>query len=108
MSKNEERKILKNLYLEMRQMKIPAFPNNESISNFIENIIELDSYYAGLALTAVEGGRVLINDLYAMGELRNTLNSIQAYDDEDKKALDECGLYFKKIEEVDQLLRKLC
>lgn len=106
MLKNDDLIALKNLYFEMKKFKIPKSSKNEKLASWLENVIELDSHYAGYALTVSEGGGVSSKDLYNVENLKNSLNSIQVFDDEDKKIFEECKIYIKIINQIDSLLRK--
>jgi hypothetical protein len=107
MNKKETLKVLKNLYFEMERLKIPQNIENEQLSKWIDNFNELDPYYAGLALTVAEGGKVLVKELYDLGELKKKLNSIQVYKEQDKEILEKCKSYLMTIEKIDCLLREL-
>lgn len=95
---------LKKLYSELKELKVPKFPKNEELGNWIEDLFEVDSYYAGLALSASEGEKISKKDLISIENLRQSLNSITVQNENDKKILKDCQIYFKKIEQLYQLL----
>lgn len=105
--RNDELKALKNLFFKIEKAKFPDIPENELLANLIDNITDLDSYYAGLALTVSEGGKISLGDLYNIEELKKSLNSIQIQNEKDKKILEESKMYLETIDQIDRLLRKL-
>ena len=107
MQKKEELQRLKNLYHELEKFKIPKCSKNEVLASWLDNVMELDAYYAGLALTASEGGKISSKDLYDIAKLKYSLNDIKSYSEEDKYILDECKSYLKIIEQIDFLLHDL-
>ncbi len=70
---NIERRMLKNLFLELRDMKIPKFSQNDKVDDCVEQIIELDSYYAGLALSTSESKKPFKENLYDIRELKKKI-----------------------------------
>ena len=107
MNKEEDRKNLKDLYFEFKQMKLSHhFVKNTDLADWIDDIMVLDAYYAGLALTVAEGGKIALSDLYNIEAYENSLNSIQVNDEEVVKILKYCNLYLNKLNQIDKLLRK--
>jgi hypothetical protein len=106
MHRQEDRKILKNLYFEMEKLKIPRNIDNQQLLNWTEHLIDLDPYYAGLALSVAEGDKVTLGELYDIESLRKSLNSIQINEEQDKEVFEICNYYLKIIEKIDGLLRK--
>lgn len=107
MSKSKDLEMLKNLYLQIKNLNTPNYSQNVDLETWIENLIELDAYYAGWALTVAEGGKISTHDLYDMDKFKKKLASIQVDNDEDEMILQECRAYLKIIDQIDHLLRKL-
>lgn len=98
---------LKNLFIQMSKLNMPPCSNNEALEAVAENIIELDAYYAGLALTVAEGGEISMKNLYNIDEIKNKLDQVKVDTLEDKKILEDCSVYLEIIDQINNLLIKL-
>ncbi|MCE5318103.1 MAG: hypothetical protein LLG04_12190 [Parachlamydia sp.] len=108
MNKNNDLNLLKNFYFEIERLNLPKFSvSNENLDQLVEKIVELDSYYAGLALTVSEGGVFEVKDLYNIKELFDLLQLIHPSSEEDRKILSDCQMFVNVIDQIDQLLRKV-
>lgn len=102
----EDKKKLKELYFDMMKMKLGTSCKNQELDDIIESICELDPYYAGLALTVSEGGKIHKKDLFDIESLKNKLNLIVIGDENDEAVLSQCCDFIRVINEIDSILRK--
>ncbi len=101
---NEKRR-LRELYRELGKLKILQSTDNEVLSSIIEKLLEMDSYYAGLALSAAEGTSIEKKQLYDIKELKNKLRSISPLSREDSEIYEVCKVFIDKLYEIDMTLR---
>lgn len=76
MKMNAERKKLRELYENLKDQPFPNFSSQDELSNWIEELIEVDAHYAGLSLSAAEGERISKNSLCNLIKLRDELDLI--------------------------------
>jgi len=107
MNKTEDILQLTNLYSEIKEKKFPDFPNNETLSNWIVDLILLDSYYAGYASSVIGGSKISQKDLFDLKEYYKRLETLSVQSNEDKKILEECKEYLTTLKEIDFILRRL-
>ena len=98
---------LKKMYEKLRAFKPPEFSDNEQLSNWIEAILEIDPYYAGLALTACEGGKISRQNLYNTKQLKKQLSLIPINNKEEERILDKCKEYISIIDEINTALEEM-
>ena len=101
---NEKRK-LRELYSELGTLKIPQSTENEVLSSIIEKLLEMDSYYAGLALSAAGGTSIEKKQLYDINELKTKLRSISPLSSKDWEIYEVCKVFIDKLYEIDTILR---
>ncbi len=102
MSKKEN---LKQLYLELTKRRTTKNSENQELDTITYRINELDAYYAGLALTASEGGKISLKSLYDIEELVELLKKISTFNQEDILLLEECRSFLKTLSQIDAMLR---
>ncbi len=111
MNRDIKRKKLRQLFEDLKALHFPKFSSNDEISNWIEELIEIDAYYAGLALSVAEGEKVVKYDLYDLVKMRKELELIQLKNKvnggENLKIILECYKYLDKIQEIDSILKEL-
>lgn len=60
---------LKVLFNQLVKTPLPQFTDNEKLDNLIEDLIETDAYYAGLASSVINGGKIHKNELIKIPQL---------------------------------------
>ena len=53
---------LKEVIKKHEKRRFPPFPEDDEFSEWLEELIETDAYYMGLALTKESGGKVVVNE----------------------------------------------
>lgn len=96
---------LKNLYKKLENLKLPQFSDNRSLNEVVENIAELDPYYAGLALSVSEGGNVLLRDLYDIDALKEKISSVKVTSDKEYAITKEFIFFANTLERINNLLK---
>ena len=107
MKKDKELQILKVLYKNLEEFKIPLFPENEQLLELLIDIFELDSYYAGLASSVIAGENILDEKLYDISVIKNNIERILVRDSKDQQIQRQMLDYIKKIEDVDLWLKTI-
>lgn len=106
MNRDENIKKLKDLYGGMRQLKIPSFSSNQRLSDMVETIIELDPYYAGLALSVSEGSRISKSELCNLDEVLALFVEIEIQNEKDREIYGLCKIYLDYFSQINFILQK--
>jgi len=108
---NSERMKLKKLYETLRESPLPRFSPHDELSNWIEDLIEIDGHYAGLSLSAIEGEKIAKNNLCDLIKLRNSLDLIKLNNKDNSKEnlriIRSCYDYLDIIQSIDFMLNKM-
>lgn len=111
MKLNEERTKLKKLYEELRELPLPKFSSQNEISNWIEDLIEIDAHYAGLSLSVAEGENPSSDCLCDLNKFRQALDLIKLKNTDESEVnfeiINNCYSYLDKIQNIDLLLKKI-
>ncbi len=105
MNQQTNMKKLKDLYFKIKQLSPPPFSGNQLLSDVVETIIELDPYYAGLALTVSESGKVLSPELYKLDNLLSMLNKVELENEMDREIYNQCKVYLDCFSQINSLLK---
>ncbi len=84
-------------------ISLPSFPNDEDFAERIEELIELDGYYYGLALSFVNGERKKC-DIDAFLSLKERLLKYKNLEN-DSNTYNEAELYIYSLEKIVNLLK---
>ncbi|GAB3624997.1 hypothetical protein GCM10027418_30840 [Mariniluteicoccus endophyticus] len=87
------------------RLPFPRPPVDDSLADWIMDLLDADGYYAGLAQSALYGGRVRRPPDGGLSDLRERLSHLVAHTSEDEKILDDCRIYFSALEDLEQALR---
>lgn len=111
MELNADRKKLKQAHEELRNLPLPKFSKQDDLSNWIEELFEIDAHYAGLSLSVSEGDKISKENLYDLIKFRKSLDLIQHTnkntDQEDLEIIKNCYIYLDKIQNIDCILKNL-
>ncbi len=105
--KNNDERILYKLYSTLLEMRTLPCSNQDQLEDLGNKIMELDAYYAGLALTASQGGKINLGHLYDIGELNRQLIGIQITNTEDEHILNCCQKYLDTFNQINLLLHSI-
>ena len=94
---------LKEAYDALVRAPFPSHPKSQDLAEWREELAEMDSFYAGIAATALAGGPVN-HYLWELNELEVTLASIVPLPD-DAKAFDQCRHRLELLKEVRERLQ---
>lgn len=78
------------------------------MSNLIEELIEIDAHYAGLAYTVAHGGKVIRSDLIDLAGFGKLINLTKVNSDDELVTMNKCKERFEIIVEIDSILRNFC
>lgn len=102
MKKND----ISDLYTELKNTSFPSFSSNEELSNWIEDLIYIDSVIAGLASSAKDKNKILKDHIPALDKIEKKLALIKIESDNDAKILKECVQYLNILKEIRNVLLK--
>lgn len=86
------------LYNEHKALGIPDFPENDDFAEWVEELIEVDGYYAGIIASSV-GGRKPKIDRSELDKLMKSFRSFVSLK-RDAEIYDECEKYLKSLKEL--------
>jgi hypothetical protein len=89
---------LRKLINEHKELRIPEFPEDDSFAEWVEELIETDGYYIGLATSLVNKERVSINYEH-LEKLKQNLIEFNTLSEE-KGIIKQCTKYLKSLEEI--------
>lgn len=88
-----------NILEKHKQLKLPAFPNDDDFSNWVEELIELDAYYYGLITSGLK-----TFDINLLDDLKRRLFRFEVLED-DKSIYRECEAYIVSLESIVQIIQ---
>ncbi len=89
---------VEELFKKHQEIKLPDFPENDLLAEWVENLIELDMYYAGL-VSSQGGNRSSKIDSKELNELRQRLTQFK-HIKRDAEILVQCEEYLKSLEHL--------
>jgi hypothetical protein len=108
---NSEKIKLKELYENLKKRSLPKFSPHDELSNWIEELIEIDAHYAGLTLSAIEGEKISKKNLCDLIKLRKSLDLIELNSKDNSKEnyeiMNNCYNYLDNIQSIDFILNKI-
>jgi len=89
---------LRKLIEEHKKIVLPIFPKDDMFAEWVEKLIEIDSYYIGLAISILNKGKVSIQ----YEHIENFKNNLIEYKslNEDVEIFIKCEKYLKSLEEI--------
>lgn len=98
----KDQSLIKKLNIKLRETPFPNFSkNNNSLNIWIEELIEIDSYLAGLASV---GEKVPKRDLPNLEKLEKALECIHVESDTDQRRLKLCVAYLAILKNIIEAL----
>ena len=94
---------LADAFAALEALPPPSWPDNEELAEWLADLIEMDAFYAGIASTVLNHGRVE-HFLQELDTLAETLMSIRPRTELDKRSLEECRAYLEQLQEVREAL----
>jgi hypothetical protein len=88
----------------LKALPFPPEPDDPDIADWIVDLLEVDGHYAGLATTALAGGRIVPPDPGDLAELRGRLDALRAGTPADEAILSGCHGYLTALERVHACL----
>ena len=101
------RKQLELFYDDLKKCDFPKWSKNERLSNWIEELMEIDAYYAGLALSIAKWHNAVDVSEHDIIKLRQSLEVIQINTKKYLKIKNQCYEYIKKIEDIHRVLKQI-
>lgn len=92
------------LYMNVKQQKFPPFPKNENLSDWIGDLIYIDSVLVGLLSSAKDTHRVDKDDIPNLTELEKSLSSIKVNNPDDLIIYHECQNYLNLLKQIRNAL----
>jgi len=84
-------------------LRVPEYPQNDELANWVEDLYEIDPYYFGLAESLVRGGIIKAIDRSHFEKLENSLKNIKI-NKEDFPIYEQCVNYLASLKRVISLL----
>lgn len=89
---------LKKILHEHKKIEFPKFPQNDNFSEWVGDLVEIDSYYVGQAITAINGGNISMNFEY-FDNLKSSLNNYSSLKS-DQSIFNQCLKYLESLEKI--------
>lgn len=89
-------------------LPFPSHPDNDELSNWIIDLAELDGFYIGIALSALNAKKIKCVDLSDIEKVKNNLQNIFVTTENDKKIAQACKVYVASIEKIIHEINKIC
>lgn len=92
---------------QLKQCAFPSFPEDDALSNWVEELAEFDGYVVGIAASATAGGQLNIarlNKQSAQFRLAFTSLSRTYPEPKDNHIYQACGRYLELVEGVVRAL----
>ena len=86
---------LEKLIAEHKKLKLPGFPEDDSFAEWVEELIESDGYYIGLAISLVNKEKISV-DYEHIERLRKDLPKFNVLSEE-REIFDECTEYIESL-----------
>ena len=95
---------LEDLYVQHKNLGLPEFPEDEKFAEWVEELIAIDAYYAGLVSSLLNGSKASINnDIFIRAN-----ESLKRYRHikEDENIYDQCLKYMESLGVLIEAVRK--
>lgn len=86
---------LKNLYSKHKVLGLPEFPENDEFAEWVEELIEMDAYYAGLISSQINGSMDILDENH-YSRMNDRLKKYASIE-EDKEVYNQCLEYMKSL-----------
>ncbi len=94
---------LEKSFLKHKELKFPKFPEDDNLSEWLEELIEIDSYYVGIISSLIENKKLNIDekmvDIKFLNNLNNSLMNF-SITKKDMEVFKECKLYLKSLKDL--------
>lgn len=97
---------LKSAYKVLSELPFPEFPDDDALSDWLADLVEMDAFYAGLAQSVLSGHAVEY-DLHELDSFHQRLATITGLQDKDKKIYEHCCQYLSALDAVRKALLEL-
>ena len=94
----------KSILEKHKETKLPSFPNDDDFAEWVEELIDMDGYYYGLA-TSILGGDIKPYDVQLFQDLKHRLYNFKNLDD-DEDIYIECEKYLNSLETIVKLIQE--
>lgn len=89
----------------LRQLTFPSSPDDPDLGEWIMDLLEADTHYAGTATSVVAGAPFTRPPRNGLDELTVWLHELRVASPEDQVILDQCHLYFEALQDLHEALR---
>ena len=89
----------------LRGLAFPSSPEDPDLGDWIMDLLEADTYYAGTATSAVAGAPFNRPPRDGLDELADWLNELRVASPEDEVILDQCRSYFVALQALHEVLQ---
>jgi hypothetical protein len=90
---------------ELRCLAFPKPPSDPDLGDWIMDLLEADSYYAGTATAVVSGAPFTRPPRDGLDELAEWLSELRVASPEDQAILDDCHTYFAALQRLHEALQ---
>lgn len=102
---NRELILLNSLYEKLEDTKIPSFSGDDQLDDWIEDLIEIDAFLAGIACSIISGEKVVQNPILEINNLKN--NFFIAINGKESKIICDCKHYLDLLLRIHKLVSVL-
>lgn len=89
----------------LRGLSFPSSPEDPDLGDWIMDLLEADTYYAGTAASAVAGASFSRPSRDGLDELAEWLNELRVASPDDEVILDQCHSYFVALKALHEALQ---
>ncbi len=100
-------RLLKESFNDLSCTPFPKYKDSSQISDLLCSLAELDSYYAGWALTVANGGKISPRDLHNMEPIWSQYRAISPKNEMERKILSQCYDRLMIIDRINKYLIEL-
>jgi len=100
-------KKLRETYQILYQTKLPSFCGQDSLDDWLEELIEVDAHLAMLACLAISGVKILVNDIPRIILLKNSLFQIHRIYPKYGKIIYQFNNHLQTLIQLENHLRSL-
>lgn len=90
------------------ELRFPEFPEDDDFADWVSELVEVDGYYMGHAITLIAGGTVRDVSDKALRELTDKIRTFDVIKGEDRSIFLDCQKYLLSLKAlVDEMLQSL-
>lgn len=100
-----DRQAVSQAFDRMRNLAFPVSPADPDLGDWIMDLLEADTYYAGIATSVLAGASFSRPPRAGLDELAEWLSELRVASPEDQSILDHCRDYFAALRALHEALQ---